>query len=111
MRWSARDVLVIDDDPAARYLLQKLLADDRTRVIEAVDGHSGLRRRARARPAMIFLDLQLPDSSGEDVLGALRRDSRAARGAGGHRHVARAVDAKSASASASARRPCCKRAS
>jgi len=24
---------------------------------------------------MIFLDLQLPDSSGEDVLGALRRDS------------------------------------
>jgi DNA-binding response OmpR family regulator len=24
---------------------------------------------------MIFLDLQLPDSSGEDVLGALRRDA------------------------------------
>jgi signal transduction histidine kinase/DNA-binding response OmpR family regulator len=70
-----RDVLVIDDDPAARYLLQKLIADDRTRVIEAEDGHSGLQAARAARPAMIFLDLQLPDSSGEDVLGALRRDS------------------------------------
>ena len=70
-----RDVLVIDDDPAARYLLQKLIADERTRVIEAEDGHSGLQAARSARPALIFLDLQLPDSNGEDVLGALRRDS------------------------------------
>jgi signal transduction histidine kinase/DNA-binding response OmpR family regulator len=71
-----RDVLVIDDDPAARYLMQKLLADDRTRVHEAVDGRSGLEKARATRPAMIFLDLQLPDSNGEDVLGALRRDSQ-----------------------------------
>jgi signal transduction histidine kinase/DNA-binding response OmpR family regulator len=70
-----RDVLVIDDDPAARYLLQKLIADSRTRVIEAEDGHSGLRAARATRPALIFLDLQLPDSSGEEVLSALRRDS------------------------------------
>jgi DNA-binding response OmpR family regulator len=70
-----RDVLVIDDDPAARYLLQKLIGDSRTRVIEAEDGHSGLQAARTTRPALIFLDLQLPDSDGEDVLGALRRDS------------------------------------
>jgi signal transduction histidine kinase/DNA-binding response OmpR family regulator len=70
-----RDVLVIDDDPASRYLLQKLLADSHTRVIEAADGHSGLRAARAAHPALIFLDLQLPDSSGEEILGALRRDS------------------------------------
>jgi CheY-like chemotaxis protein len=28
---------------------------------------------------MIFLDLQLPDASGEEILGALRRDSRLSR--------------------------------
>jgi len=44
-------------------------------VIEAEDGSSGLRAARAARPAMIFLDLQLPDSTGEDVLTALRRDS------------------------------------
>jgi signal transduction histidine kinase/CheY-like chemotaxis protein len=75
----SRDVLVIDDDPSARYLLQTLLANHRTRVIEAVDGTTGLQAARSRRPAMIFLDLQLPDSSGEDVLGALRRDSQLRR--------------------------------
>jgi DNA-binding response OmpR family regulator/two-component sensor histidine kinase len=70
-----RQVLIIDDDPAARYLLQKLIADGRTRVIEAEDGDSGLRAARTSRPAMIFLDLQLPDTNGEDVLGALRQDA------------------------------------
>ena len=69
-----RDVLVIDDDPAARYLLQKLLADDHTRVIEAADGRSGMQAARATRPSMIFLDLQLPDSTGEEILAALRRD-------------------------------------
>jgi signal transduction histidine kinase/DNA-binding response OmpR family regulator len=72
----SRDVLIIDDDPAARYLLQKLLANHRTRVIEAIDGATGLQAARSRRPAMIFLDLQLPDGSGEDILGALRRDSQ-----------------------------------
>jgi CheY-like chemotaxis protein len=72
----SRDVLVIDDDPAARYLLQKLIASKRTRVIEAASGSIGLQAARSARPAMIFLDLQLPDADGEDILGALRRDSQ-----------------------------------
>ncbi len=71
----ARNVLVIDDDPAARYLYQKLLADPRTHVVEAVDGHSGLVAARAAQPVMIFLDLNLPDTTGEDVLAAIRRDS------------------------------------
>jgi CheY-like chemotaxis protein len=71
----ARDVLVIDDDPAVRYLIQKLISDRRTRVIEAEDGQSGLQAARSIRPAMIFLDLQLPDANGEDLLSAMRRDS------------------------------------
>jgi signal transduction histidine kinase/CheY-like chemotaxis protein len=68
-------VLVIDDDPAARYLMQKLLADTHTCVLEAADGRSGLIAARRARPAMIFLDLGLPDFSGEEVLDALKNDA------------------------------------
>lgn len=67
-------VLVIDDDPASRYLLQRLLADGRTCVIEAADGHSGLLAARRSKPSLIFLDLQLPDSSGEEVLRELKND-------------------------------------
>jgi signal transduction histidine kinase/CheY-like chemotaxis protein len=68
-------VLVIDDDPASRYLIQRLLANGRTCVIEAVDGQSGLLAARRTKPALIFLDLQLPDSSGEDVLRELKSDA------------------------------------
>ena len=68
-------ILVIDDDPAARYLMQKLLADSRTTVLEAADGRSGLIAARRARPSMIFLDLGLPDFSGEEVLEALKSDA------------------------------------
>jgi signal transduction histidine kinase/DNA-binding response OmpR family regulator len=71
---TARNVLVIDDDPAARYVYQKLLTDPRTHVVEAVDGHSGLVAARTAQPVMIFLDLNLPDTTGEDVLAAIRRD-------------------------------------
>jgi signal transduction histidine kinase/CheY-like chemotaxis protein len=72
---TGRQVLVIDDDPASRYVLQKMLSDGHTRVIEAVDCESGLNAARRTRPNVIFLDLQLPDGNGEDVLGELRRDA------------------------------------
>jgi signal transduction histidine kinase/DNA-binding response OmpR family regulator len=72
---TARRVLVIDDDPAARYLMQKLLADERVCVIEARDGRSGLAAARLSKPSLIFLDLNLPDLGGEDVLEALRMDA------------------------------------
>jgi len=71
----SRNVLVIDDDPAARYLYQKLLTDRRTHVVEAEDGHSGLAAARSSQPVMIFLDLNLPDSTGEEILAAIRRDN------------------------------------
>jgi len=71
----ARNVLVIDDDPAARYVYQKLLADPHTHVVEAADGQSGLIAARTSHPVMIFLDLNLPDTTGEDVLAAIRRDN------------------------------------
>jgi CheY-like chemotaxis protein len=72
---TGRRILVIDDDPAARYLMQKLLADPHTTVLEAADGRSGLIAARRARPSMIFLDLGLPDFSGEEILEALKNDT------------------------------------
>jgi CheY-like chemotaxis protein len=71
---TGRRILVIDDDPAARYLMQKLLADTHTAVLEAADGRSGLIAARRSRPSLIFLDLGLPDFSGEEVLNALKQD-------------------------------------
>jgi CheY-like chemotaxis protein len=67
-------VLVVDDDPAARYLLSGYLAETRYAVVEASDGAEALDRVREAAPVAVFLDLQMPGLSGEEVLGRLRSD-------------------------------------
>ena len=64
-------VLVIDDDPAARYAIRKCFDDAPCRVVEAADAREGLQAARTLRPGMIVLDLNLPDRRGEDVLSDL----------------------------------------
>src|SRR5262249_36534390 len=71
----AEKVLVIDDDEVSRYLLKGLLADTRFTVVEASGGAEGLRLAAAERPRAVFLDLDMPDLSGYEVLEALRADA------------------------------------
>jgi signal transduction histidine kinase/CheY-like chemotaxis protein len=65
-------VLIIDDSEVSRYLLKGLLADTRFGVLEATNGEEGLRLAAQERPRAVFLDLDMPDLSGFEVLTALR---------------------------------------
>ena len=68
-------VLVIDDDPAARYTLRKCLEGEPYHVLEAASAREGLRAATAMRPELIVLDLQLPDRRGEDVLRELAESS------------------------------------
>ncbi len=67
-------VLVIDDDAAARELLQKMLAKERVRVVAAASGEEGLALARSQRPAAITLDVLMPGMDGWAVLTALRDD-------------------------------------
>jgi signal transduction histidine kinase/CheY-like chemotaxis protein len=64
-------VLVIDDDPTARYTVRRFFGPD-VPIVEAEDGIGGLRAAARLHPSLIVLDLQLPDLSGGEVLRQLK---------------------------------------
>jgi CheY-like chemotaxis protein/two-component sensor histidine kinase len=66
------NVLLIDDDEASRYLLRGWLAGTGANVAEASNGAEGLRFARAEPPDLVFLDLELPDQSGVQVLGALR---------------------------------------
>lgn len=68
------EVLVVDDDDGARYLLRALLAETRFAVAEARDGEEALARVRAVRPAAIFLDLEMPGLRGDDVLARLKED-------------------------------------
>jgi signal transduction histidine kinase/DNA-binding response OmpR family regulator len=71
-------VLVIDDDPAVRELMQRSLAKDGFRVELAADGRTGLEMAKRLKPAIITLDVMMPSMDGWAVLNALKADSATA---------------------------------
>jgi two-component system LytT family response regulator len=65
--------VVVDDEPPARRKLQRLLAGepDVQVVGEASSGAEALELLSRTQPDVAFLDIQLPDCTGFDVLDAL----------------------------------------
>jgi len=67
-------VMIIDDEPAARYVLTKLLSHKACSVQEAVNGTEGIRMAKETMPNLIFLDLKMPDVSGFDVLDRIKTD-------------------------------------
>jgi CheY-like chemotaxis protein len=69
-------VLVVDDDPAARDLMQRSLAKDGFRVEAAADGPAGLELARRLRPAVITLDVMMPAMDGFEFMDTLRRDQK-----------------------------------
>ncbi|MFJ1755512.1 ATP-binding protein [Kitasatospora sp. NPDC088134] len=70
-----RSLLVaVDDDPVFREVLRPLLHGLAERVVEAVDGPSGLAAVRAHRPDAVVLDLQLGEVDGYQVLAGLRAD-------------------------------------
>jgi signal transduction histidine kinase/CheY-like chemotaxis protein len=68
------DVLVVDDDPTVRELMQRFLEREGFSVITAASGLEGLSRARETHPAAITLDVVMPDVDGWTVLAALKGD-------------------------------------
>jgi DNA-binding response OmpR family regulator len=68
-------VLVVEDDPSVRSLLDTLLKAEGYDVTLASDGLAGLGEAAAQRPALILLDVMMPDLGGVRVLEELRDDA------------------------------------
>ena len=63
-----RTVLIVDDDAPFRRAARELLALEGYDVVgEAEDGESGVAAAARLEPAIVLLDVQLPDIDGFEV--------------------------------------------
>lgn len=70
--------LIVDDDPILRDILHKMVVSEGVDdVVEAHSGSQGLELWETQSPGIIFLDVQLPDMSGLDILKKIREtDSR-----------------------------------
>lgn len=71
-------VIIIDDEAHARQNIRLLLAGrpDFEVVLECGDGRSAINAIKEHRPDLIFLDIQMPEVNGLEVVGALPSDRR-----------------------------------
>ena len=66
-------ILVVDDDAELRVLVRRSLAGTGFAVLEAASGTAALRMADENPPALIILDVLMPDMDGLEVLRRLRR--------------------------------------
>jgi two-component system KDP operon response regulator KdpE len=66
------EILVIDDEPQIRKLLEITLSSNEYVVWQAENAQQGLIMAANHPPDLILLDIALPDKSGHEVLRELR---------------------------------------
>ena len=68
-------IVVIDDELSVREVVKAYLEKDGYDVSVAGNGAEGLALAERANPALIILDLMLPDISGEEICSEIRSRS------------------------------------
>jgi two-component system KDP operon response regulator KdpE len=72
-----KSILVIDDEPQIRRAVRNAVAGDAERVLEAESAAAGIDLAASELPALIILDLGLPDRDGATVCREIRKFSDA----------------------------------
>jgi len=76
MRNIQKKVLVVDDEVKIVEVVKSYLENSGYLVCEAYNGKEALDKFEKENPALIVLDLMLPDMTGEEICKSLRKKSR-----------------------------------
>jgi two-component system alkaline phosphatase synthesis response regulator PhoP len=79
MAKTGQKILIVEDEPDIRKLVNYNLAQERFKVLEAEDGEQGLKIVQRDKPDLVILDLMLPGLSGMELCKILRERSETER--------------------------------
>lgn len=72
---ASHKIMVVDDDPDFRQLLEFDLIKQGYNVISAGDGEEGLNKAKTEKPALILLDIKMPQMDGYTFVRHLRKDT------------------------------------
>jgi CheY-like chemotaxis protein len=67
-------VLIVDDDADIREALEEVLSESGYTVAAASDGAIALSKMKQKRPALVLLDLMMPNVDGWRVMDEMHRD-------------------------------------
>ena len=76
MATQPKKILIIEDDENLTYLLKEALKKESFAVLTAADGKEGLKIALEERPALILLDIILPQLDGLTMLQQLRANKK-----------------------------------
>ena len=76
---AGKRLLVVDDEPANRFLLGELLRAQGAVVVEAAGGEGALDILSRITVDAVLMDMRMPDMDGLETTRRLRRQGRATR--------------------------------
>ena len=65
-------ILVVDDEPKIRRIVEQSLRKDAYRVVHACDGIEALQKLETEHPDLVVLDLMMPDMDGFEVCKTMR---------------------------------------
>jgi twitching motility two-component system response regulator PilH len=69
-----RKILVVDDSPTERYVLNELLTSNGFQVITAENGEEGVAKARSELPDLILMDVVMPGLNGYQATRTLTRD-------------------------------------
>ena len=68
-----KKILVVDDDSSDRILLRKILSKNYT-VTEATNGEEAVNLARTEKPALILMDIMMPNIDGYTACGMIKKD-------------------------------------
>ena len=75
---AGEQILVVEDNEKSMKLFREVLQATGYRTLEAASGARAIELANEHRPALVLMDIQLPDIDGVEALGRLRADERTA---------------------------------
>jgi signal transduction histidine kinase/DNA-binding response OmpR family regulator len=69
-----KTILIVDDDAAIREFIRQGLESEGYRVSEAANGIEGVKKAKKEQPALIVLDVMMPEMDGFDAAAILKND-------------------------------------
>jgi DNA-binding response OmpR family regulator len=94
---SEKLILVIEDDPSTRELMELVLSKEGFKIATAMDGEDGLDKAQSLSPSLIILDMMLPKFHGVQIVRMLQSGTTASipvivvTGHGGQRNDSEAI--------------------
>ncbi len=70
----ATRILIVEDHPTMREAMRLVLEGEGFEIDEAADGQLAMERIRLAPPDLLFLDLNIPGTTGAEVLRAVKTD-------------------------------------